>query len=615
VDRSTEKLQRTSAERLTQRVVSRLRIAGLCVKFSSTMCWLGAASLVALLIRRLCGVGPDWFTADALAVLPVLAVLIALGTAKKPTVGEAARSIDTTCGADELFLTLVQLQSSGGGYQAVVAQQAEKVAAGIRPSEVVPWRWRQPAARLAGGAVVIVVVMLFLPQLDLFGAAESADAAVAVRRDLEASRRETFIRAAELTARRESAVLADGAEESLAELAAELRRLTDDRSAVSLQELESRQRSVEARWREAKKDQDVARLVENVQANQFLGQAGNGSQQWVEDLAEGQTDSLDEAFATLQDELAELASSGDEADRQERERQIRKQIAELQRFAGNQLESQFAETAMKRAMSQLDSMRLEPDLKSEAAAAAQESIDLAQQEMGEIAQNAQQLASLEKALDAIQSAKQLAQSGDGKSGQKDEARIQEFVDQYAKMQGEDGKENSGNDQHGENEGSPNSPDQQVASTNGQSGSKDEGKPGATSQGKTAGQSTNGSSGQGSGRVAAQENDRAETAFRDERESRNLDENRRLMAMRRQGLSEAGEVSEEYRELVRSLQKRVSTAIEVEEIPPGYVSGIRRYFDSLDQSSREDSLKGGSSTVESEANPDVDGSGEAADDAP
>ncbi len=615
MDRSTEKLQRTSAERLTQRVVARLRIAGLCVKFSSTMCWLGAACLVALLIRRLCGVGPDWFTADALAVLPVLAVLIALGTAQKSTVREAARSIDTTCGADELFLTLVQLQSPSGGYQGVVAQQAEKVAAGIRPAEVVPWRWRQPAARLAGGAVVLVVGMLFLPQLDPFGAAESANAAVAVRRDLEASRRETSIRAAELTARRELAVLADGAEESLAELAAELRRLTDDRSAVSLQELGSRQRSVEARWREAKKDQDVARLVESVQANQFLGQAGNGSQQWVEDLAEGQTDSLDEAFATLQDELAELASSDDEADRQERERQVRKQIAELQRFAGNQLESQFAETAMKRAMSQLDSMRLEPDLKSEAAAAARESIDLAQQEMREIAQNAQQLASLEKALNAIQSAKQLARSEDGKSGQSDEARIQEFVDQYAKMQGEDGKENSGNDQHGENEGAPNSPDQQVASTNGQSGSKDEGKPGATSQGKTAGRSTNSSSGQGSGRVAARENDRAETAFRDERESRNLDENRRLMAMRRQGLSEAGEVSEEYRELVRSLQKRVSTAIEVEEIPPGYVSGIRRYFDSLDRPSHEDSLNSGSSTVESEANPDVDGSGEAADDAP
>ena len=55
-----------------------------------------------------------------------------------------------------------------------------------------------------------------------------------------------------------------------------------------------------------------------------------------------------------------------------------------------------------------------------------------------------------------------------------------------------------------------------------------------------------------------------------------------MRLRRQGLADAGESSQEYRELVRTLQKRVSTAIEVEEIPPGYVSGIRSYFDSLEQ---------------------------------
>lgn len=615
MDRTTEKLQCNSAERLTQRVVARLRISDICLTFSSTMYWLGAACLVALLIRRLCGVGPDWFVAEVLVVPPVLAVLIAFGTANKPTVVEAARSIDMTCRADDLFLTLAQLRSSGGGYEVVVAEQAEQLAAGIRPSEIVPWRWQRPAGRLAVGATVFVLAVAFLPQLDPFGAAESANTTVAVRRDLEESRRATSIRAAELTARREPAVLADGADESLAELAAELRRLTDDRSAVGLQDLESRQRSVEARWREARNDNSVARLLENAQANQFLGQADNESRQWTEELAEGQTDSLDEAFESLQDQLEELASSADDVDRQERERQARKQIAELQRFAGNQLESQFAETAMKRAMSQLDSMRLDPELKSEAAAAARESIDLAQQEMHEIAQKAEQLASLEQALNAIQSAKQLAQSGDDKPGQSDEARIQEFVDQYAKMQGEEGKDDSEYDQRGENEGMPKSPGPQVASTDGQSGSKDDAQSGATSQGRAADRSSNGSSGKGDGRAAAKENDRAETAFRDARETLSLDENRRLLTMRRQGLSEAGEVSEEYRELVRSLQKRVSTAIEVEEIPPGYVSGIRRYFDSLDQSSHEDGLNGSPSTAESEANPDVDGTGEAADDAP
>ena len=175
MDISTEKVQRNSAERLTQLGVSRLRTSDICLKFSLTMYWLGAACLVALLIRRLCGVGPDWFVAEALAVLPVLAVLIALGAAKKPTLVEAARSIDTACRADDLFLTLAQLQTSGGGYQVVVAEQAEQLAAGIRSSEIVLWRWQQPAGRLAAGVTVFVLAVAFLPQLDPFGAAESAN--------------------------------------------------------------------------------------------------------------------------------------------------------------------------------------------------------------------------------------------------------------------------------------------------------------------------------------------------------------------------------------------------------------------------------------------------------
>ena len=614
MDVSREQLQWTSAERLAQRVVARLRIADFCFTFSSTMCWLVAACLVALLIRRLCGVGPDWFTADALAVLPVLAVLIAFGTGHKPTIVEAARKIDTTCGANDLFLTLVQLRSCVGAYQVVVSDQAEKLSVGIRSSEIVPWNWRRPAVRLAGGAVVLVLAVQFVPQFDPFGMEKSANIFVAVRRDLEESRRATSIRAAELLARRESNALVDGFDESLVELAAELRRLTDDRSAVSLQELESRQRMVEARWREARNDQGVARLLENAQVNQFLGRTDNSSRQWVEDVAEGQMDSLDEAFATLQDELAELASSADDADRQGREWHVRRQIAELQRFSGNQLESKFAETAMKRAMSQLDSMRLEPELESEAATAARESIELAQQEMHQIAQNAKDVALLEDALNAIQSAKQLAQSDSGKNSRSDGARIQIFVDQYAKLQDEDGEEDAGNDRRRENEGMPNSPGQQVASTDGQSGSKDGVKSGGASEGKSAGRSTNGLFGQGDGQSTVRENDRAETAFRDARESLRLDETRRLLAMRRQGLSAAGEVSDEYRELVRSLQRRVLTVIEAEEIPPGYVSGIRRYFDSIDQTSQQDSLNG-SPTAESIDSPVATDSGEAINDVP
>ena len=228
--------------------------------------------------------------------------------------------------------------------------------------------------------------------------------------------------------------------------------------------------------------------------------------------------------------------------------------------------------------------------------------------MHQIAQNAKDVALLEDALNAIQSAKQLTQSDSGETSQSDGSRIQKFVEQYAQLQDEDG--DAGNDQRRENEDMPNSTGQQVASTGGQSESKDEAKSGVASEGKSAGRSTNSSSGQ----ATVRENDRAETAFRDARESLRLEETRRLLAMRRQGLSEVGEVSDEYRELVRSLQRRVLTVIEVEEIPPGYVSGIRRYFDSPEQTSQQDSLNG-RPTVESVDSSDAAGAGEAINDVP
>jgi hypothetical protein len=607
-----ESQQRPEAMQIVDRVIGRLQLAELTSKWLQAIFWIGLLVFGVLLSRRLCGLWPELFTVEILLWLPILTALIALCAAQKPTSLEAARKIDTFCGTSDLFLTLVQLKSAAGEYQSLPVQQADLLAAEIVPSEVVPWDWHRPVVRVGGGAAVLISAILFLPQLDPFGVAESGTAAVAARRNLQESRRETAIRAAELSAKHVSDTLTHGADESLAELAAELRQLTADRSASSLKSLEVRQREIEARWREARSDTGMVRLLEQAQSNQFFGGSDNRGRRWTEELAEGQTNSLDEAFESLRDGLEKLASAEDGVDRKALEKQVRQQMAELQRFAGNQLQSQSAEAAMKRAMSQLDSARLNPDLQTEAVEAARESIELGRGELHELAKNAEQLAAFEKALNAIQSAKQLTQDGTQQPSDKHQAAIQEFVEQYAKMEGEGAKQQG--DPSGDGEGKSKSQGQQVASAAGQSESKGSGKVGA----KTHGQSENGASKdsaeRGPGRSASRENNLAKSDFRDARERASLDTTRRLLAMRRQGLSDAGETSQEYRELVRSLQKRVSTAIEVEEIPPGYVSGIRSYFDSLDQESKQE----GSRSVdagESKEGTTTDDSSEAADGAP
>lgn len=584
MNRPNDSQETSKVQRLVDRVVARLWISAVGETWLRLMLWLGSACFAALLIRRLSGLGPEWSSAEVAFGVPVLAGLIAAIAAQRPTVLAAARKIDVCCETSDLFLTHAQLESSAGEYQSAIAQQAEVLAEELWPSVIVPWCWQRPVARLAIAVATLVLAFLFLPQLDPFGNVDSTTAAVAVRRDLQDSRRETAIRTAELSLRRASSELLNETEASLVELAAELRQLTADRTLTGFENLEDRQREIEAHWREARSDDGISRLLEQADSNQFFGASENRGKQWARELADGRTGSLDEAFESLQNRLEKLASAEDGVKRQALEKQVRQQIAGLQRFAGNQLQSQSAEAAMKRAMSQLDSARLNPDLETEATEAARDSIELGREELHELAKNAEQLASLEKALKAIQSAKQLTQDGTRQSSDQNQAAIQEFVDQYAMMEAEGAKQKG--DQVGVDEGKSKSPGQQVASAAGQSDSKGPGKGRVKSQGDSGNRASKISSERGPGRAASRENNLAKSDFRDARERANLDASRRLLAIRRQGISDTGETTQEYRQLVRSLQERVITAIEVEEIPPGYVSGIRSYFDSLDRLSEQ-----------------------------
>lgn len=574
------------AHRLLRQVVRRLQFAAFGHAWFSFALALSGVCLVILLVRRLSGWGPDWLVTEMLLVLFLGATLLTFLMYRKVANSEAARRIDCSLKTHDLFLTLVQLEASAGKYQPMVARQAGEQAAGGLPSVVVPWFWQRRIAVLSASFGVLVTASMFLPQLDPFGSMDSASTAVAVRKDLQNSRRETNSRLAELSTRQQAASFSGEVNQTLSELAAELKKLTNDRSAANVGDLDARQREIEARWQEARNSAEVSRVLEQAQTTQFLGTSDQQSQQWVDELAEGHSESIDQVFDQLNSDLEKLASTGD-ADEQELEKQIRQAMARLQRFAGNQLQSQPMETAMKRAMGQLDSSRLDPALKSEAIEAAKESVELAQNELQEVAKEAEQLASLEQALDAIQSAKQMAQQKSSQSSEtrgQNEKTIQDFVEQYADLQGESCNQQAGNDAPESGQNQSGKSGQQMASAKGRSGSDSAGKLSGSRPDQESNNSASDSDSEqnGAGRSVARENAATKTEFRDSREAAALDASRRLMTMRRQGLSESGTGSQEYQELVKSLQKRVSTAIEVEEIPPGYVSGIRSYFDSLGQ---------------------------------
>ncbi|MDA0919780.1 MAG: hypothetical protein O2945_11990 [Planctomycetota bacterium] len=615
--------QRSVAWTALERVARRLWLARLGRTWMTATFWFGGVCFPMLLIRRLGGLGADWFLIELLAGVPLIAALFAFLVVRKSTILAAARKVDASCGANDLFLTLVQLETTAGEYQPAISQQADLRSASVVPSAVVPWHWQRPVAALSGSLGVLIAASLFLPQFDLFGNGGSVTAAVAARQDLLESRRETTSRLAELSARRESAMFTEEVDQSLEKLAAELRQLTAERFASGLKVLDVRQREIEARWREARSQDEVSRVLEQAQATQLLGEFDQRSRQWIAELAKGQMSSVDEVFRSLDSDLEKLDSISDGAERGQLEKEIRQAMAELQRFAGNQLQSQPIEAAMKRAMSQLDSSRLDSGLQKESTQASQESLELAQAELHEVANAAAQLASLEQALNVIQSAKQLAQQNTSQSSEgvgKSKAAIHEFVEQYADLKGDAGNRPSEDGLRPDVDPSPSAESQggqagqHVADSAGRSEPDSPGTGGRSNLEGEVNASEGSSAQHGAGRSTARESQVAETGFRDSREAAVLDAARRLMTMRRQGLADAGKNSQEYREQVRSLQKRVRTAIEVEEIPPGYVSGIRDYFDSLDERAVEEQVAPGDGTTSVAPVPASDSS-EAADDVP
>lgn len=576
-------------QRLINRVVRRLSLAAFGQAWFRASVVLAVLFGVVLLIRRLTGWGPYSFTVGFLIVIPVFGTLAAVLTRRKPTHQEASREIDRRYGTSDLFLTVSQLDSAAGAYQSLIADDAESRAPTLVPAQVVGFAWGRRVATSLAGAATLLAAVLYVPQFDPFGTIEASTSAMAVRRDLQMSRRDTNYRSAELTAQREMTELSANVEKALADLALELQQLRTDRRSANGATLAEQQRKIETQWREMRAKEDVSRLVEQSQATQFFGPSDKRSQEWTQELSQGRSKPLDEVFESLAEKLDQLAQTESEEERHELDKQTRQGIAELQRFAGNQLNSLPMESALQRAKNQLDAGRLDPNLQAESAAAAKESLALAREELQGIAKNAQQLRNLEQALSAIQAAKQLSQSDASQDSSAEDSTVRDFVEQHAdagKQTGQPGKGNSGDSpagdsQGGESSGQKSGSPSSVAST-------EPSKSGAGKSGETQSADRNpgrgSSAGQPAGRPKIQpENDSAETAFRRERDSSLVEASRRLLSLRRQGAGESGNSSIEYRQLVQDLQKRVNTAIELEEIPPGYVSGIRAYFDKLEPS--------------------------------
>ena len=159
-------------------------------------------------------------------------------------------------------------------------------------------------------------------------------------------------------------------------------------------------------------------------------------------------------------------------------------------------------------------------------------------ELQQIAQTAKNMKALEEALQVLQMAKQLNEDGmlDGEASA-DFQSLSDYAELYAQMMGD--------------------------------------------------QTGDGTGGEGIGRGGeVPEDDSVASDFKTQKEKTAVQAGKILMSLKSKGLSDSGEAQKNYRQLLGSIKQGVSEAITQEQIPPGYHDGIRGYFDTIDDQTKQ-----------------------------
>ncbi len=360
---------------------------------------------VLLVLSRLLGLIPDGFSPVTLLAVPACAGALALVVRRAPTATETARLIDTRAGTNDLFLTAVLIEKCAGRYKPLVLKEAQEQAPSIEARRVVPYRWVPKAKHGALSLVVLLAGVLFLPQLDPFGKEEQRQRAAQRRQRLKDSRKATAFRLdnlrRETTARHSKEV-----ERAISELKKMFNATKPTQRKANLTRLSQAQKEMGKLWRKAS-EQKLKDTLRRSDLNQSFGKGElKELTKWKQELQDGRASSMKKKLDELQKLTDKLAKSSDALEREKLREQIRKALQDLSEFSANELKSKPLDSALARALEQLDMSKLE-GMSKEALEGLKESLKLTQEELEKLAQAMRDLKSLEEALKALQLAKKL----------------------------------------------------------------------------------------------------------------------------------------------------------------------------------------------------------------
>lgn len=530
--------QQTTPEKLIRNVQTRLYVDRLARRTFKATIVVTTLYAVALLAGRLTGYLPDAFQLWHVALLPAAGLLIAAIIPGRPSSQDAARRIDTTGRTKDLFLTATLLESAAGEYKPLVMRDAERAAPNVVPDRVVPFEWERQSAITSGLLGLALAATFFVPVLDPFGKVAEAQQDEVRKQELEKTRKVIEARKAKLAEKDLEAENSAEVEKAIEKMAVGFKQMKKGEKKENQQKLNLHQAEISKMYQKLNAG-DLKEMMNENKVDQQLGALHDEDlfRKMLREMQQGSSDKLDEELDSIKQDLERLTKTEDPIEREELKRKMQKQLKELSDFASDKAGSKQLHAALEKAMDQLESGSNEM-LSKEEMQALQESLELAEMEIGELTQAARDMKSLEEALKMISMAKQM-NAQDQLDGEMmgDEMSLEEYEELYAQLMGQGMGE-------GEGEG-------------------------------------DGDDGQGMGGDPEQEDESTKTDFKDEESKSAIQKGKILLSMKTKGLSDTGEVKdEEYKRVVGEIQQSLDDVIEQEQIPPGYIENIKKYFDTI-----------------------------------
>ncbi len=533
---------------LLDRVQSRQRTAS----FTKSLHWWTFGALVlacaAVLCVRLMGlIPPDRERLQWLLVFPAAAALAAWLFHRRVERTTAARAVDRHAKTDDLFLTLATLSSSAGEYQPLVEQSATRAATRVVPAEVVPFRMERPMGLQAGVLAVLALVIWLTPPLDPFGKVEAATRVEKQKKEVELIRKSIKTREENLS---KEVKVADEREEKLVEqmkeLMASLRQMKPTEKKPNSKVLQDQRQGLNEQWKNLSTDELREMLSQSISDQQFGGSRSQKMNEWLKQLQEGKTDGLQQQLEQAQKTMEAMLEAKTPEDRQKLASQLRKELQDLKKFSSEKAGSPELDDALNNALKALEALASkkqgdgensgEQEMSAEAADALRESLQLSKSELQELARSAKDMKQLEEALKTLQQAEKLNQQGQLDGEQCEGCKsLSEYAEKYKKMM----------------------------AGMGQDGEAERDTPGAMQT----------------------EDDSDPEGYKDEKTKTQIQAGKVLLSIKtREAATEKDFDPEElkkYESTVTDIKAGVQAAIENEQIPPGYVDGIKSYFDSIE----------------------------------